>query len=69
MEIVYSSHAIKRMKQRGISELEVEHILEHPFYVKKTIEGLKEAVGTVQNRTVKVVYDETENYIKIVTVM
>ena len=69
MEIVYSSHAMKRMKQRGISELEVEHILEHPFYIKKTIEGLKEAVGTVQSRTVKVIYDETENYINIVTVM
>ena len=69
MEIIYSEHALKRMKQRGISELEIEHILEHPTYTKKTIEGKKEAFGTVQNRNIIVIYFETETYIKVITVM
>lgn len=57
------------MKQRGISELEIQHILEHPAYTKKTIEGRKEAVGNVQNRTITVIYFETETYLKVITVM
>lgn len=69
MEIVYSDHALKRMKQRGISELEIKHVLEHPTYTKKTFEGRKEAVGSVQNRDIIVIYFETENYIKVITVM
>ncbi|MFH1774209.1 MAG: DUF4258 domain-containing protein [Methanobacteriota archaeon] len=69
MEIVYSNHAKKRMKQRGITELEVEHVLNHPVYVKKSFEGRKEAVGEVKNRTIKIKFIETESYIKIITVM
>ena len=69
MEIVYSEHALKRMKQRGISELEIEHVLEHPAYTKKTFEGRKEALGHVQNRTIIVIYFETETYIKVISVM
>ena len=45
MKIVYSEHTKKRMKQRGIIELEIEHILKHPSYVKKSFEGTKEALG------------------------
>lgn len=69
MEAVYSDHAKKRMKQRGITELEVEHILKHPHYVKKSFEGTKEALGEVNNRQIKVKFIEIENYIKIITVM
>ena len=68
-EVIYSSHSKKRMKQRGITSLEVEHVLEHPFYVKKSFEGIKEAVGKIQNREIKIEFVETESYIKIITVM
>ncbi len=69
MEIVYSDHARKRMKQRGITELQVEHILRYPTYVLKSFEGRKEAVGTLQSRNIKIVFIETENYIKVISVM
>ena len=69
MEIVYSEHAKKRMKQRGITELEIDHILKHPFYIKKSFEGTKEAVGKVENRLIKIKFIEIENYIKIITIM
>ncbi len=69
MEIVYSDHARKRLKQRGITTLEVEHILKFPTYIKKSFEGRKEAVGEINNRTMKVVFIEKENYLKIITVI
>jgi hypothetical protein len=48
MRIVYSDHAKKRMRQRGITELEIEHTLQFPMYVRKSFEGRKEAVGEVR---------------------
>ena len=69
MKIVYSEHAEKRMKQRGITELEIEHILEYPAYIKKSFEGTKEAVGEINNRFIKIKFIEMENYIKVITVM
>ena len=69
MKLVYSEHAIKRMKQRGITELEIKYVLEHPTYVKKTFEGRKEAVGIIKNRMIKIVFFETESYLKIITII
>ena len=56
MKLIYSEHALKRMKQRGITSIEVEFILQHPDYVKKSFEGRKEAVGHLKGRIIKVVY-------------
>jgi len=67
--INYSDHAQKRLKQRGITPLEVEFVLQHPQYVLKSTEGRKIAVGTIKNRTIRVIFTETENYIKIVTIL
>ncbi|MBI2141018.1 DUF4258 domain-containing protein [Candidatus Woesearchaeota archaeon] len=69
MKLVYSKHAKKRLKQRGIAEFEVEHILQHPISIKNLPEGLEEAVGESNNRIIKIVFDRKENYIKIVTVV
>lgn len=69
MDIVYSDHAKKRMKQRGMEEWEIEHLLKHPVYTKRTYEGKIEAIGGIRNRKVKIVFIREENYIKIVTVI
>ena len=69
MKIVYSDHAEKRLRQRGITTLEIDHVLKYPIYVKKSYEGRKEAVGEVRNRTVKIAFEERENYINIISVM
>ena len=69
MEIKYSDHAEKRIKQRGVTKLEVKHVLEYPFYIKKSFEGRKEAVGEIKGRTIKIKFIEKENYIKIITVI
>lgn len=67
MNIIYSSHAKKRLKQRGI--LEFEDILKFHSSVKNRPDGLSEAVGCSNNRMIKVVFAEEENYIKVITVI
>ncbi|MEA3329703.1 MAG: DUF4258 domain-containing protein [Nanoarchaeota archaeon] len=69
MDIVYSNHAEKRLKQRGIEEWEIEHILKYPSYIRKSFEGRKEAVGEIRNRKVKIIFIEIENYIRVIGVM
>ncbi len=69
MDVVYSHHAKKRLKQRGIEEWEVEHLIKYPSYTKKTFDGKIEAVGEIKNRETKIVYVKKENYIKIVTMI
>ena len=73
MHIVYIDHAKKRMKERGLSETEVEHVLAFPSYAKKSVFGRWEAAGQVNERQIKVIFEkekfEKENYIKIITVM
>ena len=69
MDVVYSDHAQKRLKQRGITHLEAEHVLKHPQFIKKSLAGKKIAVGLLRNRTITVVFIETENYIKIITIL
>ena len=69
MKLVYSDHAVRRMKQRGITEIEIEYVLVHPTYVKKTFEGRKEAMGIVKGRIIKVVFFEIEKYLKIITII
>ena len=69
MNVKYSEHALKRMRQRGITELEIKHIINHPDYVKKSFEGTKEAFGELNGRSIKIKFVETESYIKVITVM
>lgn len=68
MHIVYSDHARIRMKQRAITELELEHVLKYPNQIK-SFDGTQEAIGEVNNRLVKIKLIPIKNHIKIITVM
>ena len=69
MNIVFSEHSKKRMKERGIKPMEVEHVLQYPKYVKKSYEDRKEAIGEVDRRRIKVIFIEEKSYIKVITVI
>lgn len=69
MEIIYSDHAKKRMKQRGVEDWEIEHILKHPSFIIKSFEGRKIAVGEIKNRKLGIIYLEEESYIKVISVI
>ncbi len=72
MDIIYSEHARKRMKERSVEEWEIEHILQFPFYIKKSDKGTIEAYGRLRNRTLKIIYEVREmkgvRYKRIVSV-
>jgi len=57
------------MKERGVEGWEVEHLLKHPVYIKKSFDGRKIAVGEIKDRTLKIIFIEEENYIKVISVM
>jgi chemotaxis signal transduction protein len=69
MKIAYTDHAKERMRQRGITMLEVEHVLTYPTRMQNLPEGKKRILGTVNNREVIVLSSDEENYIKVITVM
>lgn len=68
MQIIYSAHASRRMAQRGITSLEVEHILRYPENVRIAEDRIT-VVGKLNNRTIKIIITRLENIIKIITVM
>lgn len=68
MEIIYSDHAKKRMKQRGIEDWEIEHALKFPSYIKNYSNKKREAIAEIKNRKIKIIFIKLENYIKIITV-
>lgn len=68
MKIVYSNHALKRMKQRGFTSLEIEFILKHPDYVKK-VDEKREVVGHLKGRMIKIVFTLKDTYLNIITII
>ena len=67
MDLVYSSHAKKRIRERGIEECEIEHIIKYPSYIKRRNDGKIEANAKIKNRFLKVVYIRLQKYIKVIT--
>ncbi len=67
--IIYSHHAKTRMRQRGITRLEVEYILKYAKEIRNSREQTKIAISKINNRQIKVVFVKKENYLKIITVI
>ncbi len=57
------------MKQRAITELEVQQVLKYPNQIIKSFDGTQEAIGEINNRTIIVKIIPIKSYIKIITVM
>ena len=67
MDIAYSDHAKKRMKERGIEDWEIEQVIKFPAYIKRRTDGKIEANAEIKNRLLKIVYVRLQNYIKVIT--
>lgn len=66
---VYWPHARRRMRQRGITEAEVEHVLAHPeVEYPGNVPGRRVYVAHPNGRYVKVVFVVGTDPIEIVTV-
>jgi hypothetical protein len=69
MIFVYTDHARTRRRQRGITELEVEHVLLQPSRVIQSFDRTHLALDFVNNRAISVKIAKTENYMLVITVM
>lgn len=57
------------MGQAGLTELEVEYILEFPLMIRNSYKGRKIAIGLINNRKAGIVFEGGENYLKIITII
>jgi len=67
MKIFYSLHAKKRIIERKIKEKYVHETINFPNYTIKRSNEI-EAYKKINNKILKVVYFQSENYIKVITV-
>jgi uncharacterized DUF497 family protein len=65
----FSNHAQMRMKQRGITVMDVEHVLYFPEKMMHLDAGKELATGYVRERLIRVVFGRKQNFINIITVM
>lgn len=68
MKIIFTKHALKRLKERAIKEEWVRETLEFPDYTVSKGE-LIESNKKIGNKTLKVIYEKKHNFIKIISVM
>ena len=64
---VFSDHAKRRLLERDINEETVKFVIEKPDYTLNRFRDEIEAIKKMNGETLKVVYVEKENFIKVIT--
>lgn len=67
MRLVFTAHALERMKERGITEEEIHRVLASPLSTSRGSRGEMRAEGVGHGRIVKVVYYERKGIRLIIT--
>lgn len=67
MRVLFSSHAEKRIKERGIKKEEVIDTIEFPEYSIRRGNNEIEVHKKIKGKILKVVYIEIENYKKVIS--
>lgn len=60
---------MRRMKQRSINLDQIIHIINNPVLHQKTIDGNMVVIGSINNKSIKVIYSHKKNYIKIIIII
>ena len=68
-DIFYLEHAEIRRKQRENRHEEIEEVILHPESITRRKDGRCIVLRTIHNRKIKIVYEEKENYIRIITII
>jgi len=66
-QIKYDRHAKRRMKERGVTEEEVEMTINNPDYIEPSIKERKNAYRFINDRFLRVTFKEESNHILIIT--
>ena len=67
--LVFTEHAERRRKERGMTEIDIELVVKQPFLQKRRQDGLIEVICKARNRNIKVVYEKRETHLRIITVI
>jgi len=67
LTIKYIPHALERMKERGISRELVEEALQSPDDTTEGYIGRKVAQKRIDGKLIRVIYEEIENDIVVIT--
>jgi hypothetical protein len=67
--LIYDRHAKRRMKERKISEAEVEYVFKNPDYSEKSIKERVNAFKFINGRYLRVTHREEKDHILIMTVV
>lgn len=67
--IIYDRHAKRRMKERKVTEREVEFVLENPDYTEQSVKGRFNAFRWIEGRHLRVTYKEESDFILVITVV
>ncbi len=66
--IIYDRHAKRRMKERGVTEKEVETAISEPEYIEASIKGRQNAYKFIGGRFLRVTFKKESNNILVITV-
>ncbi len=66
MKIVYTLHALERLRQRGITREQVEQCIREPDKIEK-LEGLHRCIKRLNNKVLVAIYKESRDRIIIIT--
>ncbi len=64
----FARHAKKRMKEREITEEEVETTIKNPEYMKQSVKGRTNAFRFVEGRFLRVTFKEGDDNFLVITV-
>ena len=67
--IIFDRHANKRMKERKVTEKEVEFVLENPDYSEKSIKQRYNAFKLLNGRYLRVTYKRELDHTLVITVV
>jgi len=68
-DYILTNHAQERMKERGITQEEIEKVLKNPEYSYSGTKGEKNKVKTINGKKIRVVYRKRPRRKIIITVL
>ena len=69
MRITAKPHAESRMKDRGITETQIQRVIQNPREVVPVRYGRSAAYGEIKDRKLAVIYEKKDETIEVITAL
>ena len=68
-KVILIPHAEKKRRQKGLTDMYIEQVIMFPSKKRKRRDDRIEVEGMARNREIFVVYEERENYLRVITII